>query len=147
MARVVGRPFGPDNPGKPFVGSGNPGGNVRIKLLSNAYRNKLADEIPPAEMKQLRRAVQLQHRKYDKPVTYAQFIVDTNIELACHGDKDAIREVTDRAEGKVTQEIAGTIDHEHGLTLTPFPDKAPSLEAWTQRYAKKDDAAPPGKVN
>jgi hypothetical protein len=73
--------------GKGFIPgqSGNPGGRPKGSTkISTAYQRSLARLVP------------------DDPEgrTYAQYIADKTVELAAQGNLTALKEVTDRVEGK-----------------------------------------------
>jgi len=70
--------------------SGNPGGRPRGSVkISSAYERSLARLVPGDP----------------EGRTYAQFIADKNVELAAQGNIAAIKEVTDRVEGKVPRTV------------------------------------------
>src|SRR6185503_19309244 len=96
-----------DNNGKPLGGvtgkgfipgqSGNPGGRPKGSVkLSTCYERSLARPYP------------------DDPEgrTYAQVIADKAVEIAAGGDIAAIREVTDRTEGRAKQTVDATVTSE-----------------------------------
>jgi|SRR5215467_5695148 len=78
--------------------SGNPGGRPKSKLLSEAYRSKLAELVPGDH----------------KGRTYAELICDKMIELAAKGKVQAASEIADRVEGKPRQayEVAVSVIEE-----------------------------------
>lgn len=82
------RPFKPGQ-------SGNPNGRPRSALLSDALRRELVEQMPDAPEK-----------------TIAEGVAAKLIERALSGDVQAIKEVFDRAEGKVSQNIVADV----GLT-------------------------------
>ena len=71
--------------------SGNPGGRPRLKPLSDAYRKALSEVDPNDKQKRTR----------------AEVIAEAVVARAIQGDVRALQELTDRAEGKVTQPISG----------------------------------------
>ncbi len=83
LGGVTGKGFMPGQSGNP---GGRPKGSVKI---SAGYERSLARLVPgePAGR------------------TYAQFIADKNVELAAQGNIAAIKEVTDRTEGKAPQTV------------------------------------------
>jgi hypothetical protein len=83
LGGVTGKGFLPGQSGNP---GGRPKGNVKI---SAAYERSLARIVP------------------DDPEgrTYAQYIADKNVEIAAQGNIAAIKEVTDRTEGKASRII------------------------------------------
>ncbi len=80
---ITGRGFMPGQSGNP---GGRPKGSVK---LSTCYERSLARPYPD----------DAQGR------TYAQVIADKAVELAAAGDIAAIKEVTDRTEGKAPQKV------------------------------------------
>ncbi len=68
--------------------SGNPGGRAKNKLLSQAYR-ELLEQVDPKTGK-----------------TVAQLIAEKIIEKALKGDLAALKEITDRTEGKSVQPLS-----------------------------------------
>jgi len=79
--------------------SGNPGGRAKTKLISQAYQEFLGE-------------VDTKKRR-----TIAQEMAKQNIQKGLKGDLAAIREITDRTEGKAVDQtqlsIRGEIEHRH----------------------------------
>jgi hypothetical protein len=75
--------------------SGNPGGRPKGSVkISSCYERSLSRPYP----------------NDPEGRTYAQVIADKTVELAAKGEIAAIREVTDRLEGKAKQSIENTGD-------------------------------------
>jgi Family of unknown function (DUF5681) len=83
MGGVTGKGFLPGQSGNP---GGRPKGSVKI---STAYERSLARLVPGDPEGRI----------------YAQFIADKNVELAAQGNIAAIKEVTDRVEGKAPRTV------------------------------------------
>ena len=79
--------------------SGNPGGRAKTKLISQAYQEFLGE-------------VDTKKRR-----TIAQEMAKQNIQKGLKGDLAAIREITDRTEGRAVDQtqlfIGGKIEHRH----------------------------------
>lgn len=69
--------------------SGNPSGRPKSKTLSNAYRNKLEEEVPNDPERR----------------TWAELIAEAQVRDAVRGNVQAAREIADRTEGKARQSI------------------------------------------
>lgn len=67
--------------------SPNPGGRSKSRLISEAYKHKLAEDVPGDK----------------RGRTYAELIADASIEEALEGKIPAISEITDRLEGRPRQ--------------------------------------------
>jgi hypothetical protein len=83
LGGITGKGFLPGQSGNP---GGRPKGSVKI---SSAYERSLARLVPGDP----------------EGRTYAQFIADKNVELAAEGNIAAIKEVTDRVEGKAPRTV------------------------------------------
>lgn len=83
LGGVTGKGFMPGQSGNP---GGRPKGSVKI---SAAYQRSLARLVPGDP----------------EGRTYAQFIADKNVEFAAEGNIAAIKEVTDRTEGKAPRTV------------------------------------------
>jgi hypothetical protein len=105
LGGITGKGFMPGQSGNP---GGRPKGTVK---LSTCYERSLARPYP------------------DDPEgrTYAQVIADKAVELAAKGDIPAIKEVTDRTEGKAPQrvEVAADVNTAQGQL---FLDDTPVVE-------------------
>ncbi len=86
---------------KPFKKgqSGNPKGRPKSLTLSEAYRRELA-KIDPADPQQR---------------TFAEMLAERTVSKAKGGDVAALKELTDRAEGKAKQTIAFTLNRREQL--------------------------------
>ena len=83
LGGVTGKGFMPGQSGNP---GGRPKGSVKV---SSCYERSLARPVPGDPLGR----------------TYAQVIADKAVELAAEGRIDAIKEVTDRTEGRSKQTI------------------------------------------
>lgn len=66
--------------------SGNPGGRPKLAILSDAYREQLAQELPNGQ-------------------TFAELIATQMCMAAAKGDISAAREICDRVEGRARQSV------------------------------------------
>jgi hypothetical protein len=119
--------------------SGNPGGRPKIKPLTDAYRDRLKEQLSPEHRKMFAKTWSVD---LPEDVTYAQAIASVVFALALVGGLDAIKELTDRAEGKVAQEVTGNLGVEY--QVVKVLEKAASVEEW-ERRAKSQDGG--GSVN
>lgn len=88
LGGVTGKGFMPGKSGNP---GGRPKGSVKISAAYERSLARLVSGDPEGR-------------------TYAQFIADKNVELAAQGNIAAIKEVTDRVEGKAPH----TVEINHG---------------------------------
>lgn len=83
--------------------SGNPGGRPKTRPVTDYVREQLERQIPtvmrvklPAVFAQL----------YGESATFGQMLAFQMIAQAATGERRAMKEVLDRVEGKVTQQLA-----------------------------------------
>ncbi len=72
--------------------SGNPGGRPKTKLLTQAYR-ELLEQVDPKTGKTVAQLI-------------AENIIEKALRGALKGDLAAVKEITDRTEGKVVQPLS-----------------------------------------
>ena len=125
---------GPGNPDKirPYQfkpgQSGNPSGRPR-RPLTEAYKDLLDKKFPGDA----------------RGRTYAQVIAEGQAKAAIAGRTEAAKEIADRAEGKVTQEISGPDGGAIPLDLSGEVTVHERLKSFTERIrdrlAKRDKTA------